>query len=87
MSLTLISSIALLLQLTILNHEVKAFTPQTSISDLRSNPLGLSSKQDLIPVKLGISENYPNTRIMTYIDINKDKLYQKNNKNLTFKKD
>ena len=71
MSLALISK-ALLLTLFIL--DVKSFTPQTSILDVRSNPLGMSSKQDLIPVKLGISEKYPNTRIMTYIDLNKDKL-------------
>lgn len=71
MSLALIN-ISLLLILLIL--EVKSFTPQTSILSVRSNPLGISTKQDLIPVKLGISEKYPNTRIMTYIDINKDKL-------------
>ena len=71
MSLAIIST-SLLLILLIL--EVRGFTPKASISDLRSNPLGMSTKQDLIPVKLGISEKYPNTRIMAYIDINKDKL-------------
>ena len=47
--------------------------PRDLIS-VRKNPLGFSSKQDLIPVKLGISENHPNTRIMAYADVNRDKL-------------
>lgn len=51
------------------------FTPTHTISDLISNPLGISSKQDFIPVILGISEKFPNTRIMFYIDINNDKMY------------
>lgn len=70
MAITIIS-IALII---FISQEVKCFTPQISVLDVRSNPLGISSKQDLIPIKLGISEKYPNTRIMTYIDINKDKL-------------
>lgn len=47
---------------------------KVGILDIKSNPLGITSKQDLIPVKLGISEKYPNTRIMAYADINKDKM-------------
>jgi hypothetical protein len=70
MSLALISTAILLMLIS----ETKSFKPQTNILDVRSNPLGISTKQDLIPVKLGISEKYPNTRIMAYIDINKDKL-------------
>ncbi len=70
MGLTLISFVFIIFIL----NKIQCFTPNIGVSDVRSNPLGISSKQDLIPVRLGISEKYPNTRIMTYIDINKDKL-------------
>jgi len=70
MSLPLISIISI-----ILFSLINCLNPKFGVLEVRSNPLGISSKQDLIPIKLGISEKYPNTRIMTYIDINKDKLY------------
>lgn len=44
-----------------------------NIADLRSNPMGISNKQDLIRVNLGISEETPNTRVVAYADINNDK--------------
>lgn len=69
-----LASITILFTIILKISEIQSFTPRTSILELKSNPLGISSKQDLIPIKLGISEKYPNTRIMTYIDINKDKL-------------
>ena len=41
-----------------------------TIKDLRNT---LGTKQDLIRVDLGISEKYPNTRAMYYVDLNNDK--------------
>lgn len=41
-----------------------------TIKEIRSS---LGAGQDLIRVDLGISEKYPNTRIVFYVDVNNDK--------------
>jgi hypothetical protein len=41
-----------------------------TIKDIRNT---LGTKQDLNRVNLGISEKYPNTRAMYYVDLNNDK--------------
>ena len=66
-------SLILSIFLTITN-QINSLVDPTDIHSIRKNTLGLSTKQDLIPVKLGISENHPNTRIMAYADVNRDKL-------------
>lgn len=44
-----------------------------TINDLRSNPVGVLSSSDMVKVNLGISEDYPNSRVAYYIDVNNDK--------------
>ena len=73
MKMKILSILILSLSITIIEINSQLINP-TDIHSLRKNTLGLSTKQDLIPVKLGISENQPNTRIMAYADLNRDKL-------------
>jgi len=64
----------LIITLSISINQINSLIDPTDILSIRKNTLGFSAKQDLIPVKLGISENHPNTRIMAYADVNRDKL-------------
>jgi hypothetical protein len=45
----------------------------TSYSNIREMKSSLGVGQDLVRVNLGISEEYPNTRIVYYSDVNNDK--------------
>jgi hypothetical protein len=45
----------------------------TSYSNIREMKSSLGAGQDLVRVNLGISEEYPNTRIVYYSDVNNDK--------------
>jgi hypothetical protein len=44
--------------------------PIYNIKDFRSNPMGISQKEDFFRVNLGIPEN---SRILAYVDFNNDK--------------
>jgi len=68
------SPILILLLLQIFKCFIKADDPEEkSILDFRSNPLGISEKEGIFPVKL--SNNTQNSRIMAYLYYNDDKLY------------
>ena len=41
------------------------------IKDFRSNPMGISKKEGLFEVSLGIADS---SRVVTYADVNSDKL-------------
>ena len=46
---------------------------KTSFQNIKEMRASLGAGQDLVRVNLGISEEYPNTRIVFYIDVNNDK--------------
>jgi hypothetical protein len=51
---------------------IEKFNSQSTptIKELRSS---MGTGQDLTKIDLGISEKYPNTRVMYYVDLNNDK--------------
>lgn len=64
------SFILLILFYTFFVTQVLSQTTDPTIKEIRNK---VSTTQDFSKVNLGISEKYPNTRIVFYVDINNDK--------------